>query len=55
LTADSAQAERDFGQLSASNSAGHYQLAIESTKLPQLLSRFDQDYERLGTQLDDFG
>jgi hypothetical protein len=52
---DSAGAARAFQQLSASNSPGHYQLTIESTDLPRLLSRFDQDYERLGSQLDDLG
>jgi hypothetical protein len=55
LMDDSVEAERAFHQLSASNSAGHYQLTIESTGLPQLLGRFDQDYERLGAQLDDLG
>jgi hypothetical protein len=55
LMVDSAEAERAFAQLSASNSAGRYQLTIESTGLPQLLNRFDQDYERLGAQLDDLG
>jgi hypothetical protein len=52
---DSAEAARAFRQLSASNSPGYYQLTIESTDLPRLLSRFDQDYERLGAQLDDLG
>jgi hypothetical protein len=52
---DSAEAGRAFRQLSTSNSPGYYQLTIESTDLPQLLSRFDQDYERLGSQLDDLG
>lgn len=52
---DSAEAARAFRQLSASDSPGRYQLIIESTDLPQLLSRFDQDYERLGSQLDDLG
>jgi hypothetical protein len=52
---DSAEAARAFTELSASNSPGYYQLTIESTDLPRLLSRFDQDYERLGSQLDDLG
>ena len=52
---DSAEAGRAFRQLSASNSPVYYQLTIEATDLPQLLTRFDQDYERLGSQLDDLG
>jgi Domain of unknown function (DUF4389) len=55
VVADGARAERDFAQLSTSSSAGHYQLVIESTDLPQLLSRFDRNYEVLGAQLDNLG
>jgi hypothetical protein len=55
VMADSTDAGRDFRQLAASNSPGRYQLTIESTDLPRLLSRFDQDYQRLGSQLDNLG
>jgi hypothetical protein len=55
LVSDGTRAEEDFAQLSASSSAGHYQLAIEDTNLPRLLLRFDRDYVTLGTRLDDLG
>lgn len=55
LVADSGRAERDFDQLSASTTAGRYQLVIESSNLSQLLIRFDGDYGQLGTRLSSVG
>jgi len=55
LVSDGAHAQRDFAQLSASTSPGHYQVLIETSNLPKVLIRFDQDYEALGTQLNNFG
>ncbi len=55
LVSDGRRAEKDFAQLSASSSAGRYQLVIESSNLARLLIRFDQDYETLGTRLNDLG
>jgi hypothetical protein len=55
VVADSARAERDFAALSVADSTGRYQLAIESSKLTQLLTRFDRDYQELGTHLDNLG
>jgi hypothetical protein len=55
LVSDGTRAEDDFAQLSSSSSAGHYQLAIDSSHLPQLLIRFDQDYEDLGSELENIG
>ena len=55
VVADSARAERAFAELSVADSSGRYQLAIESSKLAQLLTRFDRDYQELGTQLDKLG
>jgi hypothetical protein len=51
LVSDSTRAEHDFDVLSASTTAGRYQLVIESSNLSQLLLRFDQDYEELGLRL----
>jgi len=55
VVADGAHAERDFEQLSASTTAGRYELVIESSDLSGLLIRFDRDYQQLGTQLTDAG
>jgi hypothetical protein len=55
VVADSARAERAFAELSVADSSGRYQLAIENSKLAPLLTRFDRDYQELGTQLDNLG
>jgi len=55
LVADGSHAGVDFAQLSSSTSAGHYQLIIESSDLPRLLTRFDQDYQALGARLTSLG
>jgi hypothetical protein len=51
LLADGSSVEADFAHLSSSTSAGHYELLIENSDFPRLLSRFDQDYLALGVQL----
>jgi hypothetical protein len=51
LVNDGSQAGADFAQLSSSTSAGHYQLIIESSNMPRLLVRFDQDYQAFGARL----
>ena len=51
LVADGSHVEADFAHLSSSTSAGHYELLIEDSDLPGLLSRFDQDYLALGVRL----
>jgi len=51
VAAQAARAEQVFGQLASSTTAGHYELVIETSNLPQILSRFDLDYQDLGTQL----
>jgi len=51
VVTDGTRAGEDFARLSASTSAGHYELTIDTSNLPELLSRFDQDYVELGTQL----
>lgn len=55
LASDGSHAEADFAQLSTSTSAGHYQLIIESSDLPRLLTHFDQDYQALGARLTSLG
>jgi hypothetical protein len=44
-------AEQIFEQLAGSTSAGRYELVIETSNLPGILSRFDRDYQDLGTRL----
>jgi hypothetical protein len=51
LITDGTDVETDFANLSSSTSAGHYELIIESSDLPRLLSRFDRDYQTLGARL----
>jgi hypothetical protein len=51
LVTDGAAVEADFAHLSSSTSAGHYELLIESSDLPRLLTGFDRDYAALGVQL----
>jgi hypothetical protein len=51
LVSDGARAGSDFAELSASTSAGRYELIIETSNLPHLLNRFDQDYQALSTEL----
>ena len=51
LVSDGSRAETDFAQLSSSTSAGGYELIIESSNLPRLLVRFDQDYQAFGARL----
>lgn len=55
VVTDGTRAGRAFESLSESTSAGYYQLTIDSANLPRLLTRFDRDYEELGTQLDSLG
>lgn len=51
LVSDSTRAGSDFAELSASTSAGRYELIIETSNLPHLLNRFDEDYQALSTEL----
>jgi hypothetical protein len=51
LVSDGTRAVRDFRQLSASTTAGRYELVVDGSDLSKLLIRFDLDYEQLGTQL----
>jgi hypothetical protein len=55
LVAEGAQAERDFALLSNSSSSNVYEAVFASTDLPRIISGFDQDYEALGSRLDDLG
>jgi hypothetical protein len=55
VVTDGTHAGQAFARLSASSSAGRYELVIETSDLPLLLTRFDQDYLALGTTLTDLG
>ena len=55
VVTDGTHAGRAFALLSASSSAGRYELVIETSDLPLLLTRFDQDYLALGSTLTDLG
>lgn len=55
LVHDTQRAESDFRSLSTADSAGHYELSMEAADLPQLLGRFDVDFEQLGIDLVDVG
>ena len=52
LSADAALAARDFTQLSKTTTDSQYQATVSSTGLQQTLDRFDQDFNALGTALD---
>lgn len=51
LVSDGTRAGSDFAELSASTSAGRYELIIGTSNLPHLLNRFDEDYQALSTEL----
>jgi hypothetical protein len=52
LHSDATQAARDFTRLSKATTVSQYQKAVASTALQQTLDTFDQDFNALGTALE---
>jgi hypothetical protein len=52
LHADATQAAQDFTQLSKATSVSGYQSTFVGTGLQQTLNQFDQDFNALGTTLE---
>ena len=52
LHSDATQAARDFTRLSKATTVSQYQKAVASTGLQQTLDTFDQDFNALGTALE---